>query len=104
MIYGLLITLFVLVCFFLVLIILVQKGKSSMGIGAMGGGSQLLFGGSGGQNLFQKTTWTLGTLFMVGSLLITLIKKPSSNLLSNLEKTTTVQTQKDIKEQAENTK
>lgn len=85
MLYGLLISLFFLLCIFLILIILVQKGKSSMGLGSLGGGTQLLFGGSGGQDLFQKTTWVMTALFMGGSLGLAMIKKPSrSNLLGTL--------------------
>jgi len=40
-----------------------QKGKGGMGLGSMGGGAQMLFGGSGGQDIFQKTTWVLGIIF-----------------------------------------
>ncbi len=68
MLVGLLEILFIIMCLFMVLLILVQQGKGSMGIGALGGGSQLLFGGSGGQDLFQKTTWVLGAIFIFGSL------------------------------------
>ena len=51
-----------------------QKGKSGLGLGGLGGGTQMLFGGSGGQDLFQKTTWVLGSIFMVGALILSLIK------------------------------
>ena len=68
MLYGLLVTLFVFVCFLLILVILVQQGKGGLGLGAIGGGAQMLFGGSGGQDIFQKVTWTLGAIFMLGSL------------------------------------
>jgi preprotein translocase subunit SecG len=74
MLYGLLLTLFIITCFMLVLIVLVQKGKGSMGLGAMGGGTQMLFGGSGGQDFFQKITWVLGATFMLGSLGLGLMK------------------------------
>lgn len=79
MLYELLVTLFVILCFVLILLILIQKGKSSMGLGGLGGGTQLLFGGSGGQDLFQKMTWVLGTIFMVGSLVLAMVKRPSSS-------------------------
>lgn len=72
MLVGLLSTLFVIMCLFMVLLILIQQGKGSMGIGAMGGGSQMLFGGSGGQDLFQKTTWILGAVFIFGSLALSI--------------------------------
>lgn len=74
MLYGLLVTLFALVCFLLILLVLIQQGKGSIGIGGLGGGAQMLFGGSGGQDIFQKTTWILGFLFMFGSLGLTLLK------------------------------
>lgn len=79
MLYGLVLTVFVLLCFVLILLILLQKGKSSLGLGGLGGGSQLLFGGSGGQDLFQTLTWYLGTAFMVLSLLLAVMKRPSSS-------------------------
>lgn len=74
MLYGLLVSLFVIVCFFLVIIILVQQSKGGMGIGAMGGSTQMLFGGSGGQDIFQKITWVLVAIFMLGSLALSLMR------------------------------
>jgi preprotein translocase subunit SecG len=74
MLLGLLITLYVILCLFLVLIILIQKGKSSMGLGGLGGGTQMLFGGSGGQDMFQKITWGLTAFFLLGSLVLSIMK------------------------------
>ncbi len=75
MLYGLLNTLFVILCFLSVLIILLQKSKGSLGIiGSAGSGSQMLFGGTGGQDIFQKITWTLVALFLAGSLLLGILK------------------------------
>ncbi len=68
MLFGILMSLFTISCLLLVFIIFVQKGKGSMGLGAIGGGTQMLFGGSGGQDIFQKITWTLIAIFLVGSL------------------------------------
>lgn len=68
MLYGLLVTLFVFVCFLLIMVILIQQGKGGLGLGSIGGGAQMLFGGSGGQDIFQKITWILGSIFMFGSL------------------------------------
>jgi preprotein translocase subunit SecG len=82
MLYGLLLTMYFVVCLFLILIVLIQKGKSSMGIGSIGGGSQLIFGGSGGQDVFQKITWVLGALFMAGSLILALMKSRTYQELS----------------------
>lgn len=77
MIYQLLVSLFIFICFLLILIILIQQGKGNMGLGSLGGSTQMLFGGSGGQDLFQKITWALGTLFMAGSLILALMKARS---------------------------
>jgi len=70
---GLLIALLAIDAILLLLIILIQKGKSGMGLGNLGGSTQMLFGGSGGQDLFQKITWVLGTIFMVGSLTLSIL-------------------------------
>ncbi len=86
--YTLLVILFVLLCLFIIPLVLIQKGKSSMGLGSLGGGTQLLFGGSGGQDLFQKTTWFLTALFMGGSLILAMMNRPtSSELLGTLAQT-----------------
>ena len=77
MIYGLLVTFFVLICLFMIFIILMQKGKGSSGIGNLGGGAQQLFGGSGGADFLQKTTWVAGLLFMLISLTLSLLKMRS---------------------------
>ena len=69
MLYSLLVTLYMLISLFLVFIIMVQKGKGSMGLGSLGGGTQMLFGGSGGQDIFQKITWVLGAIFIGGFLI-----------------------------------
>ncbi|MBI2775397.1 preprotein translocase subunit SecG [Candidatus Dependentiae bacterium] len=74
MIFGLLVSLYIVCCLFLMLLVLIQKGKGSMGLGNLGGGTQLLFGGSGGQDMFQKMTWVLGAIFMGGSLFLSLYK------------------------------
>lgn len=79
MLYSLLMTIFTINCFFLILIILIQQGKSSMGLGAMGGSTQMLFGGSGGQDIFQKTTWVMGAIFMGGSLMLAMYKNKGSS-------------------------
>jgi preprotein translocase subunit SecG len=77
MIYGLLVTLFVVICLFMIFIILMQKGKGSSGIGNLGGGAQQLFGGSGGADFLQKMTWVAGLLFMFISLTLSLLKMRS---------------------------
>lgn len=79
--YTLLMVLFVILCLFLSLFVLIQQGKGDMGLGSIGRGSQQIFGGSGGQDFFEKATWTLGGLFMVGALGLTIAKSDSSRLV-----------------------
>lgn len=74
MLSGLLSVLFTFSSILLILLVLVQKGKSSLGLGSFGGGSQMLFGGSGGQDVFQKITWVLGAILMLGSLGLAILK------------------------------
>jgi len=81
MLYGLLVTGYVIVCILLILLILLQKGKGSSGFGGMASSTQMIFGGSGGQDVFQKATWFLGALFMVGSLSLSMIKTKKSQSL-----------------------
>ncbi|MEX0671791.1 MAG: preprotein translocase subunit SecG [Candidatus Babeliales bacterium] len=73
MLTGFLTSLYIFSLFVLILLILVQKGKGSMGLGQLGGGSQMLFGGSGGQDLFQKITWFLGFILIFGSIGISIL-------------------------------
>ena len=74
MLFGFLVVLFVFTCLLLIMMILIQQGKGSMGLGSLGGGTQMLFGGSGGQDIFQKITWVLATIFIIGSLVLALMK------------------------------
>ncbi len=74
MLFGFLLTLYTINCILLVLVIMIQQGKGGMGIGALGGSSQMLFGGSGGQDLFQKVSWALGAIYMFGSLGLSLLR------------------------------
>ena len=71
---GFLMVLFILLCLLLVLFVLIQPGKGDMGLGSLGGNSQMLFGGSGGQSFFEKTTWVMGAIFIAGALSLTILK------------------------------
>ncbi|MEM6954966.1 MAG: preprotein translocase subunit SecG, partial [Myxococcota bacterium] len=59
---------YVLVCVFLILVVLLQSGKGG-GMGALGGGAgggagQQVFGGAGAGNILTKTTAICAFLFM----------------------------------------
>ncbi len=84
--------LFVILCFFLALAILIQQGKGDMGLGGLGGGGQLLFGGSGGQDVFEKATWIMGAIFMLGALGLTILRSKET-VTTRLKKTPITQTQ-----------
>lgn len=73
-VFSLLTFLYGFMCVLIVLLVLVQRGKSSMGLGNMGGSNQMLFGSSGGQDVFQKTTWILCALLLGGSLSLAILK------------------------------
>ncbi len=88
MLFGLLVTVYLVICAFLVLMILIQKGKSSMGLGGLGGGSQMLFGGSGGQDMFQKITWILTAIFLFGSLVLSIVKTRQRDSFKYVQHTT----------------
>lgn len=79
MLYILFSILFALMCALMVLLILVQKGKSSLGIGSLSGNNQMIFGGGGGQNIFQKATWVMGAILIFGSLGLATLKYQSYN-------------------------
>ncbi|KKP29664.1 MAG: Preprotein translocase, SecG subunit [candidate division TM6 bacterium GW2011_GWF2_30_66] len=79
MLYGLLVAFLIIVCLLLILVILIQQGKGGIGLGSSFGGAQMLFGGSGGQDIFQKITWVLGLIFMFGSLGLFLLGSKVAN-------------------------
>jgi protein translocase SecG subunit len=79
MLYALLLIMYFIIGAALLLIIAIQKIKGSLGSSRMSGGTALLFGGSGGQDIFQKTTWVLGALFMAITLWLALIKSDYSH-------------------------
>ena len=74
LILSVLIFLYGILCVLIVLMVLIQRGKGSMGLGNMGGGNQALFGSSGGQDIFQKITWICCVLLLSGSLTLAILK------------------------------
>jgi len=71
--YMFLMILFIVVCIILSFFVLLQQGKGDFG-SALGGGTQMLFGGSGGQSFFEKITWVLGALFVLGALGLSILR------------------------------
>lgn len=70
-----LMTLLIILAIFLIIAVLIQPGKGDMGLGSLAGkGSQMLFGGSGGRDMFEKITWTMGIIFIFACLGLTILK------------------------------
>jgi preprotein translocase subunit SecG len=71
---GIILFFHIVVCFLLVIVVLLQSGKSADLAGAFGGyGSQSTFGPRGTATLLSKLTTTLAVLFMVTSLLLQIV-------------------------------
>ena len=56
---------YVLVCVFLILVVLLQAGRGGGMGAAMGGSSQTVFGGAGASNFLQRLTVISASLFMI---------------------------------------
>ncbi len=67
----------IMACAFLILVILIQPGKSG-GLGALGGGqAQQVFGGSGAGNFLTKTTWATAATFFITSIALAYLSSSS---------------------------
>src|SRR5450759_2100786 len=72
--YYLLSTLYVFVCFVLLMVILLQQGKGGDMASAFGGGSsQTAFGARGGATVLSKATTIFAVLVMLGALALAII-------------------------------
>jgi preprotein translocase subunit SecG len=72
--------LYVIVCVFLILVVLLQAGKGGMGA-AFGGSSQTVFGGSGAGNFLTKLTVVSAALFMLLSATLTYVSSSGEKSL-----------------------
>ena len=82
---GFVLAIHIVVCVLLVVIVLLQSGKSADLAGAFGGGgSQSTFGPRGAATFLSKMTTTLAVLFMVTSLTLWIIAaKKAGTILSD---------------------
>lgn len=79
--YTFLSVIYVLVCFFLILVVLLQPGRGGVG-GAFGGGSsQTVFGGSGAGNFLTRLTSISAALFMMLSATLAYMSSSSDKSL-----------------------
>jgi preprotein translocase subunit SecG len=71
MLYYLVATLYVLACFLLILVVLLQQGKGGDIANAFGGGaSQAAFGARSGATVLSRATTVLAALFVVGAIVL----------------------------------
>jgi preprotein translocase subunit SecG len=91
--FYLLLVLHVIVCIFIVIVVLLQQGKSADLAGAFGGqGSQTAFGPRGAANLLTRLTTWCAIIFMFTSIGLTILMQKRSGGHSVLEGTKTTQT------------
>jgi preprotein translocase subunit SecG len=78
----------VIVCLFLIIVVLLQSGKSADIAAAFGGmGSQTAFGPRGAATVLSKATTFAAVIFMLTSITLSIFasKRPSSSVLQNMK-------------------
>jgi preprotein translocase subunit SecG len=69
----------IIICFFLIIVVLLQSGKAADLAGAFGGmGSQTVFGPRGTATVLSKATTIAASLFMVTSLTLVILENNRS--------------------------
>ena len=78
---------YVLVCFLLLVVVLLQQGKGGDIAAAFGGsGSQAAFGARAGATVLTRATTVLGALFMIGAMMLALIgQRGPGSIISGVE-------------------
>ncbi len=86
MIKGVLVSLHIILCFVLIAVVIMQKGKGA-DIGAVfGGTSQTLFGSAGPGSFLQKLTVVIAAAFILTSLaLSTFTGRPKRSIMENVK-------------------
>ena len=84
--YIALVTIYIIICFFLILVVLVQQGKGADIAGAFGGGgSQTAFGARGATTFLHKLTTFAFIGFVVLSMLLSILEaRPRSSVMKTL--------------------
>lgn len=92
----------VIACLFMVLVILVQPGRSG-GLGAAfgGAGAQQVFGGRGATNLLAKITWILMSVFFLTSILLAYMSSSGDEALEEAGKANTKLLEEEEKKEEE---
>lgn len=71
----------IIVCFFLIAIVLLQRGKGAEMGAAFGGSSQTLFGSRGAASFLSKMTTAAAIVFMLTSLSLAILSSKSSSII-----------------------
>ena len=84
----------VIVCFFLMIVVLLQSGKAADLAGAFGGmGSQTAFGPRGSATVLSKATTVAAALFMITSMTLAILATRNSGGTTSVLETESPQTQ-----------
>jgi len=87
MLYYVLASLYVLVCFLLLLVVLLQQGKGGDIASAFGGGgsTQAAFGARSAGTVLTRASTILGALFMIGALTLAILgQRGGTSVVSGL--------------------
>jgi len=76
------------VCFFLIAIVLLQRGKGAQLGAAFGGSSQTLFGSRGAATFLNKLTTVAAVVFMLSSLTLAIVTTKSGSVVKKVPTTT----------------
>ncbi len=84
--YIVLVTIYIVICFFLILVVLLQQGKGADIAGAFGGGgSQTAFGARGATTFLHKLTTGAFVAFIALSLLLSILEaRPRGSVIKTL--------------------
>jgi preprotein translocase subunit SecG len=102
MLLGFLKVIYFFVCILIILLVLAQKAKGSLGASThFSGQAQSIFGSTGGQDLFQKATWVLGAMLIFGSLFLTKYASHLANSSSYIDANTVLKGNTELKDSSE---
>ena len=78
----------IILCFSIIFIVLIQKGKGADMGAVFGGSSQTIFGSSGAGSFLGKATAVIATLFIITSLILTFNsgKRTKSSIMKDVGK------------------
>lgn len=83
--YYLVLAIHIIVCFFLIVVVLLQSGKAADLAGAFGGmGSQTAFGPRGSATLLSKATTISAAIFMITSLSLSILATRNAGLATTV--------------------